>query len=266
MINSINYAANSYSTSQGNLLTALEALSSGRSINSAADNPAGYVESTSYSVQLSSTAQSINNIQDSVSMLNTAGGGAGQITQNLQDINTLTVEAGDGALSSSDLQSIQSQIGQLTQNIDQIAGSTQFNGQNLLDGSANLTVQTGANGGQTQNVQIGNLSSSALGISNIDVTTPAGQAAALSSVSNALAQVNSQSINIGAATVALDSTLSNQSTTYNNLAAANSQVSDTDYAATSTNLAQANVQSQVALQAMAMYNSMQSNVLGLLPK
>jgi len=267
MINSINStAANTYSTAQSKLLTALDALSSGNSINSAADNPAAYVESSSFNVQLSSTAQAMNNIQSGVDMLNTAGGAADQISQNLQSINTLTVEAGNGALSSSDLQSIQSQIGQLTQGIDQIAGSTQYNGQNLLDGSANLTVQTGANAGHTQNVQIGNLSSSALGISNIDVTTPVGQAAALSSVSNALAQVNAQNSNIGSTVNSLNSTLANQNTTYDNLAAANSQVSNTDYAAASTELSQAKVQSQVALQATAMYNSMQSNVLELLPK
>jgi flagellin len=115
-------------------------------------------------------------------------------------------------------------------------------------------------------VQIGNLSSSALGISNIDVTTPVGQAAALSSVSNALAQVNAQNSNIGSTVNSLNSTLANQNTTYDNLAAANSQVSNTDYAAASTELSQAKVQSQVALQATAMYNSMQSNVLELLPK
>src|SRR5208282_6060535 len=114
MINSINYAANAYSTAQTKLTTALEALGSGNNISSAAVNPAGSVESSSYTVQLSSTAQSMNNIQDGLSMLDTASGATNQITQNLQSINTLTVQAGDGALSSSDLQAIQSQIGQLT--------------------------------------------------------------------------------------------------------------------------------------------------------
>jgi flagellin len=266
MINSISNATTALSTSQSKLLTAFEALSSGSSINSAADNPAGYAESTSYSVQLSGAAQAMNNIQNGVSMLDTANGGIDQITQNLQSINALTVQAGDGALSSTDLQSIQSQIGQLTQGIDQIASSTQFNGQNLLDGSANLTIQTGSDTGQTQNIQLGNLSSSSLGISGLDVTTNAGQAAALSAVNSALQQVNNQNANIGAAEVSLNSTLSSQSTGYNSLAAAKSRVSDTDYAQASTNLAQTNVQQQASLQVLALYNSTQSNVLSLLPK
>jgi flagellin len=266
MIGSINYTS-SLATSQSKLQTALQALSSGSSINSAADNAAGQAQATSYSVQLSSTAQSMNNIQSGISVLDTAGGAVNQISQGLQDIRTLTIQAGNGSLSASDLQTIQSQIGQITQNIDQIAGNTQFNGQNLLDGSANnLTVQVGANAGQTQNIQLGNLSSSALGISGVDVTTAAGQASAISSLDSAIGQVNSQSANIGAAQSSLSSTLSSQGTAYSNLAAAKSRISDTDYAKTSSDLAQASVQQQASLHALALYNSTQNSVLTLLPK
>ncbi len=110
------------------------------------------------------------------------------------------------------------------------------------------------------------MSSVALGISGLDVTTSAGQAAALSAVNSALQQVNNQSAGVGAAEVSLNSTLSNQSTGYNSLAATKSRVSDTDYAQVSTSLAQANVQQQVSLQVLALYNSTQSNILSLLPK
>lgn len=265
MIGSINYQS-ALSTSQSRLTTALQALSSGSSINSAADNAAGLAQATSYSVQLSGTAQAMNNTQNGISMLDTAGGALDQINQGLQDIRTLTVQAGNGVLSASDRQIIQSQIGQLTQGIDQIAGNTQFNGQNLLDGSASFTLQTGANAGQTQNIQLGNLSSSALGISGLDVTTAAGQATALSSLDNAIQQVSSQSANIGAAQASLNSTLASQSTSYNNLAAAKSRVSDTDYAQTTSSLAQSNVQQQASLHALALYNSTQNSILTLLPK
>jgi len=265
MINSIGYAS-ALSTSQSRLATALQALASGNSINSAADNPAGMAQSTSYSVQLSGAAQSMNNIQDGISMLGTASGGIDQINQGLQDIRTLTVQAGNGALNASDLQSIQSQIGQIAQGIDQIAGNTQFNGQNLLDGSASLTVQTGANAGASQNLQLGNFSSAALGISGVDVTSSAGQSSALAALDNAIQQVNGQSANIGAAQSGLSSALSAQSTGYENLAAAKSRVSDTDYAQAASNLAQANIQQQTSLRALALYNSTQKNVLSLLPQ
>ncbi len=265
MIDSFNYSL-AISNSQSKLVAALQALSSGNSINSAADNPAGIAQASSYSVQLSSTAQSMRNIQDSISLLDTAGGATGQINQGLQDIRELTVQAGDGSLNAGDLQSIQSQIGQITQGINQIASTTQFNGQNLLDGSASLTVQAGADASQTQNIQLGNFSSSALGISGLDVTTSAGQTAALASLDSAIQQVSDQNANIGAVQSSLDAALSNQGSTYINIAAAKSQVSDTDYAQMSSNFAQAKVRQQASLQALALYNSTQKSILTLLPK
>lgn len=265
MINSINSAA-SLSTSQTKLLTALQALSSGSSINSAADNPAGLAQSESYSVQLSSTAQAMNNVQDNASLLDTAGGSLSQITQSLQDIRTLTIQAGDGSLNASDRQAIQSQIGQITQGIDQIASNTQFNGQNLLDGSFSQSLQLGPNAGDTQNLSLGGFSSASLGISSVDITTAGGQANSLSTLDNAIQQVNSQSANIGALQAGLGSTTSNLSTTYENLAAAKSRIGDTDYAQAASSFTQANVQQQAALHALALYNDTQKNLLTLLPK
>lgn len=264
MLDSIS-PSGSLATSQSKLLTALEAMSSGSSVGSAAANPTAAAQSASYSVQLSSQAQALNNIQDGGSMLDTAGGAVGQIGQSLQDIRTLTVQAGDGSLSASDLQAIQSQIGQLSQGIDQIAGSTQFNGQNLLDGSGNVSLQTGANAGDVQNVSLGSMTSASLGVSGIDVTTAAGQANALTALDTAIQQTNTQQASIGALQNGLGALASNLGTTSLNLAAANSQVSDTDYAKASSDLAQANVQNQVSLRALAMYNAMQSNSLALLP-
>jgi flagellin len=266
MINSISSPV-AFSTTQSKLVTALQALSSGKSINSAADNPAGMAQSTSYSVQLSGLAQAMSNTQNGISLLETANGAVQQINQGLQDIRTLTVQAGNGTLNASDLRAIQSQIGQITQGIDQIVGNTQFNGQNLLGGTfASLNVQIGANAGQTSNIQLGNLASTALGISGLDVTTPASQTVALASVDNAIQQVSSQSASIGSAQSGLNSALANQSNNYNNLAAAKSRGSDTDYAKTSSSLTQANVQQQASLQALALYNSTQNNLLSLLPK
>lgn len=244
----------------------MQVLSSGKSINSAADNPAGLAQSESYNVQLSGDAQAMNNIQDGLSLLDTAGGAFDQISQGLQDIRALTVQAGDGSLSTSDLQSIQDQIGQISQGIDQVAGSTQFNGQNLLDGSFSQSLQVGANAGQTQNIVLGNFSAASLGLTSLDVTTPTGQANALSTLDTAVQTVSDSQASLGASASSLNASLSNLSVTSENLAAANSRVSDTDYAKASSDLAQANVQQQASLQALAIYNSMQGNALALLPK
>lgn len=266
MLDAINSAA-ALSTSQNKLFAALQALGSGSRINSAADNPAGLAQSQSYSVQLSGDAQAINNLQYGVSLLDTAGGGSDQIAQGLQDIRTLAVQAGDAALSPSDLQAIQGQVGQIVENIDQIAGNTQFNGLNLLDGTqSSLSLQTGANAGETRNLSLANLSSASLGISGIDVTTAAGQASALATLDTAIQQVNDQQTSIGALQSELSATVSNLGAGYENLAAANSQVSDTDYAKSSSDLALAQVQQQAALHALSVYNATQKNLLTLLPK
>lgn len=254
------------SSPQSKLTTALQALSSGRSINSAADNAAGLAQATSYSVQLSGTAQAMSNVMNGMSMLDTANGAIDQISQGLQDIRTLAVQAGNSTLNASDRQAIQEQVNRITQGINQIAGGSQFNGQNLLDGTANLTMQSGPDAGQTQNLQLGNLSGAALGIASVDVTTAAGQSAALTSLDNAIQQVSNQSASIGAAQASLGSTLAGQGVTYENLAAAKSRISDTDYAKTSSDLVQSNVQQQASLQALALYNATQNSVLTLLPK
>ena len=266
--NSASVLSASLSTSQSKLLTALEELGSGSSINSAADNPAGAAQAESYSVQLSADAQAISNIQNSFSLLDTAGSALGQIAQGLQDMRTLSVQAGDAALNASDRQAIQAQIGQIGESISQIVSSTQFNGQNLLDGSGGtLSLQVGAKANETQPLSLANTSVASFGLSSLDVTTPSGQSTALASLDNAIQQVSSRSSNIGSLQNSLSSALSNLSANYNNISSAKSLVSDTDYAQVLSAMSQANVQQQASIAAVASYNSTQKNsVLGLLPK
>lgn len=244
---------------QENLTSNLLKLSTARSINSAADDAAGLAQSSSYSVQLSSQAQAMNNAQDSLSLLDTASGALGQVSGGLQQLNTLAVQAGDGALSASDRQALQQQADQITQGLDQIAGNTQFNGRNLLDGSFSQSLQSGG-----QSLALGSVSSSALGLSGLDLTSADGQSSAIAAIGNALQQVNAQQTTVGAAQSGLSAELSNLGTSYDNLAAANSRISDTDYAKAASDMSQASVQQQVSLKAVALYNQMQKSTLGLL--
>ncbi|HQT26983.1 MAG TPA: flagellin, partial [Burkholderiales bacterium] len=162
-----------------------QAMSSGKKLNTASDNPAAMAESVSFSVQISSTGQAISNAQNSESALNTAQGGVGQIAGDLQNISTLSVQAGNGVLNAADRQAIQAQVNQSLQDINQTVQNTQFNGQPLLNGNQGLSSQTGPNVGNTQAVPSANLSSAALGVNGIDITTQSGQSSALSSVSSA---------------------------------------------------------------------------------
>ncbi len=255
----------SLTATQTRLLSEFQKLSSGKVINSAADNPAGLAQSASFDVQISAAAKAMEGIQNNMSLLDTAGGAIGQIGESLQQLSELAVQAGSGALNASDRRNIQSQIDQIGQSIEGVAGSAQFNGQKLLDGSFNQSVQSGVDAGDSQAVSIGNLSQAGLGIAGLDVTTPAGQAQALGALSNARDQVNAQQSNLGAVQSSLESGLASLGAAANNLAAANSWVGDTDYAKAASDLAKTGIQQQASVKALALYNSVQKNTLSLLP-
>ncbi len=249
----------SIQNNQSKLLTYFQQLSSGKSINSAADDPAGMAQSTSYQVQLSSQAQAMSGVQNNMSLLDTASGGMSQISDGLQQLNALAVQAGNGSLNANDLQSIQDQMSQLTQGIDQIARNTQFNGQNLLDGSFSSSLQSSG-----VSVALPNLSSAALGISGLDISSSSGQANAVSAINNALDLVNSQQASAGSVSAGLDAELSNLSDSYTNLSAANSSVSDTDFIKVISDMAQKTAQQQASIKALAIYNKIQKNTLSLI--
>ncbi len=256
---------NSLSSIGLNQYRSLQSMGSGKSINSAADNPAGLAESASFSVQISGAAQALSNAQNASSALNTAQGGVNQIASDLQGINTLSVQAGNGILTASDKQAIQTQINQSLQDINQVAQNTQFNGQPLLNGNQSITAQTGPNAGNAQTFSLPNLSGSALNVSNIDITSSAGQSSALSAVQNALNSVNSAGASLGAAQTGLDIAQSSQAISQVNASASNSALSDTNYASASSTLAQSNISQQAAIYAINMYNATQKSVLALLP-
>ena len=248
-----------------NQYQSMQSMGSGKRLNTAADNPAGMAQSASYTVQLSSTAQAMSNAQDASSMLNTAQGGVTQVGKDLQNINTLSVQAGDGALNASDKQAIQSQINQSVQDIGQTSNSTQFNGKTLLNGTQGLSAQNGPNVGNTQSVPSANLSASALGVSGVNVTTPSGQVSALSSVSSAIDQLSASGASLGAAQTGLNVSQSAQGAAYNNLSAANGALGDTNYASSASSLSRSNIRQQSTMYALNMYNDTQKSILTLFP-
>lgn len=256
---------NSLSSIGINQYLSTQAMSSGKKLNTAADNPAGMAEAASFSVQISSTGQALNNAQNSESLLSTAQGGVNQVSGDLQNINTLSVQAGNGALNAADRQAIQSQINQSLQDINQTVRNTQFNGQTLLNGSQGLSSQNGPNVGNTQTIPSTNLSGAALGVNNINVTTQAGQASALSSVNSAIGQVSAAGASLGASQAGLEVSQSTQGSAFNNLSASNAALSDTNYASTASSLAQSNIQQQATTYAINMYKATQSSILSLLP-
>jgi flagellin len=211
-----------------------------------------------------SGSQAIRNVYDGLSLTSTADGALGQASESLQRMRELTIQAANGTNNASDRQAIQSEINQLQQGLGQLAETTQFNGQKLLDGSFNGQLQAGANVGDTRQLTIGNAMPQALGITGLDVTSPTGAANALQSLDSALGSVNGMRAEIGAKQAGLNSTLSTLSGTYENLAAAKSRIADTDFAVEAESVSRLKTLNQSTLQALRLYNDNQSNVLALI--
>ena len=136
--------------SQGSLATAMERLSSGLRINSAKDDAAGLAISERMTSQIRGLNQAIRNANDGISFAQTAEGALSTSGDAMQRIRELAVQAANDTNSASDRQALNNEVQQLIQEVNRIATSTQFNGQNILDGSAASQVyQVGANAGQT---------------------------------------------------------------------------------------------------------------------
>jgi flagellin len=153
-IDSLN-AQRNLTTSKSTLSQALQRLSSGLKINSAADDAAGLAIATDFTTQINGTNQAVNNANDAVSEAQTAGGALSTLTDNLQSIRTLAVEAANGSNSASDRAALDQQVQQQIAEITRIASQTNFNGSRVLDGSAGVTnYQVGANVGSTISVNL----------------------------------------------------------------------------------------------------------------
>ena len=153
-IDSLN-AQRNLTSSKSSLSQALQRLSSGLKINSAADDAAGLAIATNFTTQINGTNQAVNNANDAVSEAQTAGGALTTLTANLQSIRTLSVEAANGSNSAADRAALDQQVQQQIAEITRIASQTNFNGARVLDGSAGVTnYQVGANVGSTISVNL----------------------------------------------------------------------------------------------------------------
>jgi flagellin len=165
-------ALNSISTTSNTNNSLESQLSSGLSINSPADNPAGYITAQGFTSQLNGLTQAISNANQGVSLLQTAQGAITQQIGVVQALNSIAVQAANGTQTSAEAQSLQNVVAQLTGQVSTIANQTQFNNISLLNGSfSGVQFQVGANEGQTQTLSIGNLSAASIGLNATTVSS-----------------------------------------------------------------------------------------------
>lgn len=163
-------AQNNLNKSQSSLGTAIERLSSGLRINSAKDDAAGQAISNRFTANIKGLTQASRNANDGISLAQTTEGALNEVNDNLQNIRRLTVQAQNGSNSSSDLKSIQDEITQRMSEINRISEQTDFNGVKVLSSDQKLTIQVGANDGETIDIDLQKIDSTKLGLDGFDVT------------------------------------------------------------------------------------------------
>ena len=162
-------AQNNLNKSQSALGSAIERLSSGKRINSAKDDAAGQAISNRFTSNITGLTQASRNANDGISLAQTTEGALNEINDNLQNIRRLTVQASNGTNSESDRQSIQDEINERLSEIDRISEQTDFNGVKVLKTDQSLTIQVGANDSETITLNLQQINSDTLSMSDFDV-------------------------------------------------------------------------------------------------
>ena len=179
-INSLT-AQRNLSTNQMGLSTSIQRLSSGLRINSAKDDAAGLAIAERFSSQVRGLNQAVRNANDGISLAQTGEGALASSSSILQRVRELAVQSANATNSASDRKAINAEANQLLSELDRIATTTQFNGRNLLDGSASTSVfQVGANANQTITTTTSNFRTSTYGVQLRDSTSVAAAATATS--------------------------------------------------------------------------------------
>lgn len=243
----------------------LERLSSGLRINRAGDDAAGLAIAEGFRSVRRGSDVAARNAQDGISLVQTAEGALSTTTEMLQRIRELAVQAANDTNSAQNRTDLQAEVTQLIQQIDQIANNTEFNGVRPLDGSVvNILLHVGPRAGQTINVGLPAASTFAVltGGGVVDLSTQANANATITTMDNALIQVNTRRSTLGAVQNRLEFTIATLQIQSENAAASESAIRDADIAqetiqftrnqilvsAGTSVLAQANVVPQTALQ------------------
>ena len=261
---------------------AMEKLSTGKRINSSADNAAGLTISTQLTSQIRGIGQAVSNANDAISMVNTADGALDEITTMLQRMRELAVQAGTGTTAATDRTYLQSEFTALRTEIDRIADNTQWNGRNILDGSAGAstgksTVAFGigqdGTAAQTLSTSFGNFNNTTGKLSGLASKVITGTtitsaitvaAAAITEIDVVIADVSAQRASFGAVSNRLTHAVDSLTNTKTNSEAARSRILDTDYAAATSELARTQIIQQAGTAMLAQANAMPQTVLALL--
>ena len=265
-------ASNASALASKDLTTAMQRLSTGKRINSAKDDAAGLAIGASMTSQIRGMAQGIRNANDGISMAQTAEGALDEVSNMLQRMRELTVQAANGSYSSTDLTNIKSEMDQLAKQVNGVMTNTQFNGVALFPATAaTKSIQAGAEGADaiSMTLQAPTLSSAiAAGppvVSAVDVTAASPNwTTNIDAFDTAIANVSNKRAELGAVQNRIESAVNNMTTNMTNLTDARSRIEDADFSTETTALAKAQILSQASTAMLAQANQSQQSVLKLL--
>jgi flagellin len=264
---------------------AMEQLSTGSRINSAADDAAGLAISTRMTSQINGLNVGIKNANDGISMINTAEGALSEVTNMLQRMRELALEASNGTTDVNDRTYLNKEYQQLVSEIQRVATKTEWNGRTILnntaDGSSSGVVefQIGVDTGTTLSVDFGNFTqqtgsgimasfgSGAAAVTISASTTALAQTTSskvVGAIDSAIDDVNLKRAEFGAATNRLTHTVDNLTNVVVNAESTRSAIQDTDYAAATSELARSQIIAQAGTAMLAQANQMPQTVLALL--
>jgi len=242
-----------------------EKLSSGYKVNRAGDDAAGLSISEKMRSQIRGLNKASKNAQDGISLIQTAEGALNEAHSILQRMNELATQAANDTNTSADRAAIQDELNALVSEVDRIASTTQFNTQNLLNGSfTGKNLQVGALKGQKIAIAIGTMDAEALSISAVLVDSFLEAGSAMEKVQKAISSVSKQRSALGAIQNRLEHTVANLDNVSENTQAAESRVRDTDMAAEMVEYSKNNILAQAGQSMLAQANQATQGVLALL--
>lgn len=253
---------------QSNLaLKALERIATGYRINRAGDDAAGLAISEKMRAQINGLNMAGKNIQDGISLVQTAEGALNETHAMLQRMRELSVQAANDTLTDDDRAQINVEFQELKKEITRISTDTEFNTRTLMNGdyaSHPLKIQVGANSGQTIELTMNDMSADAIGITNASIGTREDANDAISIIDEAIKTVSMERSRYGAYQNRMEHSYNVAMNSAENLTAAESRIRDTDIAKEMMNFTKASILQQAAQYAMAMHMQTAQGMLQLL--
>jgi flagellin len=273
-------AQRSLATSGAELKTAMERLSSGKKINSAADDAAGFAIAERMTAQIRGLNMATKNANDGLSMLGVIENATNDVTDMLHRMRELAIQATNDTNGTEDRAFLQKEVAELIKEIDRVATQTQYNGQTVLDGTfSSKSIQVGTESGQKITFSVNGIKTDAIGtaadasaspavaesdVADINISTAAGAQSGLQVITDAIEQVAGDRATYGALQNRLEYTVSNLMNVAEFTTAARSRIEDADFAAESARLAKAQVLQQTGTAMLAQANASSQLALSLI--